>query len=84
MKWFQSSEKEVFGKMFGQKSMCEQCTRRCVCCKKHLRKMYWGKYLEQRVYNDKTLKERVSKPSPDEDTERALSDTSVPNMILAV
>jgi len=46
--------------------------------------MYWGKYLEQRVYNDKTLKERVSKPSPDEDTERALSDTSVPNMILAV
>jgi len=42
--------------------------------------MYWGKYLEHRVNSDKTLKESVSKPSPDEDTERALFDTSVPNM----
>ena len=29
--------------------------------------MYWGKYLEQRVYNDNVLKESVWQPSPDED-----------------
>jgi len=64
--WFWSTEKEVLGKCSDRKVCVNSVGERCVCCKKQLIIMYWGKYLEQKVYNEKTLKKSVWKPSPDE------------------
>jgi hypothetical protein len=64
--WFWSTEKEVLGKCSDRKVCVNSVRERCVCYKKQLRTLYRGKYLEQRVYNDKTLKESVWKPSSDE------------------